>query len=330
MKIVVLYQSIETIKKFYGPRYVDMEETKEDEETVGGLKEAGHEAVALNIDQVFSLPECDVVFNICDEFEDPRAIKIPKILENLGIKYTGASSESFRLSANKKIIKKILTDNKISTPNYFIAELGTKKLAIALKKHKMKYPLIVKPAHQDGSFAIELDSVVHNYEALIKKVMEVYAESKNDVLIEEFIDGREFSIGLVGNEKPIFLPAYELIFKNFENKPKVITYEAKWVMEHEDYKNTMPECPAKISSQLLGKIRKIALKCYKVFKCTGYARVDFRMDAKGKLYVLELNTNPSLLKSSEFVYSAQVYGWSFSQLLDQIVKFAAEREQEKK
>lgn len=330
MKIVVLYQNAETIKKFYGPQYIDMEETKEDEETVEGLKEAGHEAVAVNIDKVISLPECDVVFNICDEFEDPRAIKVPKILENLGIKYTGASSESFKLSANKKIIKKMLSDNNISTPNYFIAELGKKKLAMTLKKNNTKYPLIVKPAYQDGSFAIELDSVVFDYESLIKKVTEVYAESKNDVLVEEFIDGREFSIGLVGNEKPIFLPAYELLFKGFENKPKVITYEAKWVVEHEDYKNTMPDCPAKISSQLLNKMRKMALKCYKIFKCTGYARIDFRMNAKGKLYVLEANTNPSLLKSSEFVHSALIYGWSFSQLLDHIVKFAAEREQEKK
>lgn len=324
MKIVVLYQDAETIKKFYGPKYVDMEETREDEETVDGLKGADHEVVALNIDKIFSLPDCDVVFNLCDEFEDPRAIKVPKILENLGIKYTGASSESFKLSANKKIIKKVLSENNIKTANYFIAEVGKKNLSLSLKKNVMKFPLIIKPAYQDGSFGIEMDSVVRNYDALIKKVSEVYAECKQDVLIEEYIDGREFSIGLVGNENPIFLPAYEMLFKDFGGKPKVITYEAKWVIDHEDYKNTQSECPAKISNQLLGKIRKISLKCYKVFKCTGYARIDFRMDAKGRLYVLEINTNPSILKSSEFVYSAKVYGWSFSQLLDQIVKFAAE------
>lgn len=330
MKIVALFQDTDTIKKFYGPKYLDMEETKEDEETVDGLKEAGHEAIALNIDKIFSLPDCDVVFNLCDEFEDSRAIKVPKILENLGIKYTGASSESLKLTANKKIIKKLLFEGNIKTPNYFIAELGKKNLLLSLKKNNMKFPLIVKPAYQDGSFGIAMDSVVRNYDALIKKVSEVYAECKQDVLVEEYIDGREFSIGLVGNDKPIFLPAYEILFKDFGSKPKVITYEAKWVVGHEDYKNTSPDCPAKISTQLLGKIRKIALRCYKVFKCTGYARIDFRLDTKGKLYVLEVNTNPSLLKSSEFVYSAGINGWSFSQLLDQIVKFAAERNQEKK
>lgn len=326
MKIVVLYQDTETIKKFYGEKYTAMEETHEELEVVEGLKEVGHEAVAINIDKIFELPECDVVFNLCDEFEDNRAPKVPMVLDNLGIKFTGASAESLKITYGKKVIKEILQKKNVLTPKYLIVELGKKNLEPLIKKSNLKYPLIVKPVYQDGSFGIGYDSVANNYEDLLKRVKYLYAECKQDVMIEEFISGREFSISIVGNEKPVLLPVYEIIYHDFENKPKIMTYEAKWVLEHEDYKNTSPECPANIPKELQSKIQKLALKCFKAFKCCGYARVDFRLNEQNELYVLEINTNPSLLKNSEFVYAAKVHGWNFSQLLDQLVKFAAGKE----
>ncbi len=324
MKVVVLFQDTATIKKFYGEEYSAMEETREDLETVEGLKEAGHEAIPVMLDQIFSLPECDIVFNLCDEFEDKRAAKVPKILENLGIKYTGAGFELLKISYGKKRIMGVLKAHKIPVPNYFIAEVGKTNLKELIAKHKMNFPLIIKPVDQDGGFGIDMDSVVNDYESLVKKAKSVYKMFKQDIVIEEYIDGREFSVPMLGNDGPVILPIIEMIFKN-PAKPKVMTYSAKWEPDHEDYKNTTSEIPAKIDKELETQIKDMALKCWKAFECNGYVRIDFRVDANGKIYVLELNANPSLLKNSEFVYSAKAHGWSYAQLLGQIAKFGLER-----
>lgn len=325
MKVVILFQDTATIKKFYGEEYSAMEETREDLETVEGLKEAGHEAIPVTLDHIFSLPECDIVFNLCDEFEDKRAPRVPKILENQGIKYTGAGFELLKISYGKKRIKRILKTHKISMPNYFIAEVGKTNLKDLIAKHQMIFPMIVKPVDQDGGFGIDIDSVVNDYDALVKKIKFLYKLFKQDVVVEEYIDGREFCVPILGNNEPIILPIVEMMFKNFNGKPKIMTYNAKWEPEHEDYKNTMPECPAKLDKETENQIKEISLKCWHAFKCAGYVRIDLRMNAEGKLFVLELNTNPSLLKNSEFVYSAKVHGWNYSQLLDKIVKFGLER-----
>ncbi len=234
------------------------------------------------------------------------------LLQNLKIPYTGCGVDSIFITADKALTKKILKLNNIPTADWYLAK-DYKKIS-----HSKKY--IVKPLMEDASVGITEKSVINGDD--LDVIDDYFKQFGNNFFIEEYIDGREFNISVVVNENghQILTPA-EIIFSHFpENKPKILGYEAKWVENSFEYKNTNRtfDFPS-TDTNLLEKIDEIVSECWNALNLRGYARVDIRVDENNQPFVLEINANPCISADSGFYAAVVKSGLSFTQIIEQIV-----------
>ena len=268
----------------------------------------------------------DVIFNLCDDgFRDDPTLEphVAALLDILNIPYTGNNYFTIALCQNKARAKDILTFHNILTPKFQVFTAAERKIDPGLK-----YPLIVKPIREDGSIGIRERSVVNNEEQLKEEVDHVISIYKQEALVEEYIDGREFTVSLIGNRRPIVLPVAEIDFTGMpEHLPKIVSYHAKWIKQSLAFKHTPIICPAlNVDEKIIKSIEEIARKCYKIFGCRGYSRIDFRYDDKeNKLYVLEVNPNPDISEEFDIAKSATAAGMTYPDLLLKIIDFALEK-----
>ena len=195
------------------------------------------------------------------------------------------------------------------------------------KRHKLKYPVIVKPVCEDGSGGIENASIVSNLKDLKKRVEFVLEDFKMDVLVEEYIDGRELNVAVLGNgDRRRALPISEIMFDDMpDSLYKIVSFLAKWDPLHAAYHTTIPSCPADLPNEVADKAKEYALKATEVMGTRDYARVDMRLNAKGELFILEVNPNPNLSEGTGIARSAQAARLKFSDLLKRIVDSALDR-----
>jgi len=267
----------------------------------------------------------DVVFNLCDTgFRDDYDLEphVAAMFDILDVPYTGNNYFTLALCQNKARAKDILTYNGVLTPKFQVFTSAERKLDANLK-----FPMIVKPIREDGSVGIRERSVVSNEEQLKEEVDHIVNLHKQEALVEEFIDGREFNVSLIGNRRPIVLPPVEIDFSGMpEHLPKIVSYRAKWIKQSLAYKHSSIICPANIDEKMAKIIEEAARKCYKIFGCRGYARIDFRYDEKEKkLYVLEINPNPDISEDVDTAKSAIAAGMTYTDLIMKIIGFALEK-----
>lgn len=267
----------------------------------------------------------DVVFNLCDTgFRDDYDLEphVAAMFDILNVPYTGNNYFTLALCQNKARAKDILTFNNILTPKFQVFTSSERKL-----DQELKFPMIVKPIKEDGSVGIRERSVVSNEEQLKEEVDHIVNLHKQEALVEEFIDGREFTVSLIGNRRPIVLPVVEIDFSGMpEHLPKIVSYRAKWIKQSLAYKHSSIICPANIDEKMAKTIEETTRKCYKIFSCRGYARIDFRYDEKEKkLYVLEINPNPDISEEFETAKAAFAAGMTYADLVLKIISFALER-----
>jgi D-alanine-D-alanine ligase len=267
----------------------------------------------------------DVVFNLCDTgFRDDYDLEphVAAMFDILDVPYTGNNYFTLALCQNKARAKDILTYNGVLTPKFQVFTSAERKLDADLK-----FPMIVKPIREDGSVGIRERSVVSNEEQLKEEVDHIVNLHKQEALVEEFIDGREFNVSLIGNRRPIVLPSIEIDFSGMpEHLPKIVSYRAKWIKQSLAYKHSSIICPANIDEKMAKIIEEAARKCYKIFGCRGYARIDFRYDEKEKkLYVLEINPNPDISEDVDTAKSAIAAGMTYTDLIMKIIGFALEK-----
>jgi len=267
----------------------------------------------------------DVIFNLCDTgFRDDYNLEphVAAMFDILDIPYTGNNYFTLALCQNKARAKDILTYNEVLTPKFQVFTSAERKLNPTLK-----FPMIVKPIREDGSVGIRERSVVVNEEQLKEEVDHITNFYKQEALVEEFIDGREFTVSLIGNRRPIALPVAEIDFTGMpEHLPKIVSYRAKWIKQSLAYKHSPIICPANIDEKMAKMIEETARKCYKIFGCRGYARIDFRYDDReNKLYILEINPNPDISEEFDVAKSATAAGMSYADLLQKIIDFAMEK-----
>jgi len=237
----------------------------------------------------------------------------PALLSAFKIPYTGVSSEGLFITTNKILTKNILKTNKILTPSYYT--LNEINLLLSDKKY------ILKPINEDGSVGLDEDSVFNiQQNNFIEKLKTL---SPTEYFIEEYIDGREFNVSLLGSDEntEILTPA-EIIFKDFpEGKEKVLGYKAKWVDESFEYKNTVRLFDTLSSdSKLYLKMKDISAQCCKIFGLNGFARVDFRIDEYENIYVIEINANPCISPDSGFIAAAYKSGLQDTQIIKRIIE----------
>ncbi|MBI3752765.1 MAG: D-alanine--D-alanine ligase [Deltaproteobacteria bacterium] len=270
----------------------------------------------------------DVVFNLCEGAMGKSAFEmnVAALLELFRFRFTGSGALTLGVALHKARAKAILAYYGIPTAKFFvISDLNSQLSTLG---SQLSFPLIVKPVCEDASIGIDKDAVVKNMASLKKRVDYVIKNYKQPAIIEEYINGREFNIAVMGNHRPKTLPVSEIDFSQLsENNPKICTYEAKWVTDSPIYLKTPPVCPADISEELAQELCGIALKAYSVLGCRDYARVDMRMGEDGIPKLLEVNPNPDISPDAGFARSAAADGLGYSQLILEIVMMAHNRYQ---
>ena len=266
----------------------------------------------------------DVIFNICESIgnESTHEMHVAGIYELLGIPYTGANAFTLGLAQNKVRVKELLGYYQLPTPKFMLC---SNPVRITIEDN-LDFPLIVKPSREDASTGISSDSVVYNFTDLRKKVRYIIEQFNQPALIEEYIDGRELNVAILGNSKPEALPISEIDMSTLPDKyNKIITYNAKWMKGTDEYEHTKGTCPAKLEKGLEQRIKEMALQSYKIIGGRDYARVDFRLTKDNKPYILEFNPNPDIAADAGFARSAKTSGLTFEEMVSKIVELALER-----
>jgi D-alanine-D-alanine ligase len=265
----------------------------------------------------------DLVFNLMEMFGDNVFGDIPVtgLLDLLGLRYTGSGPGELYLSQDKGLTKKLLAFEDILYPRFAVFSRDT-----AFETGgNLRMPLFVKPLRSDASLGIGGKSLVHDGVALMERVTAIRKELDDSALAEEFIDGREFYVGVLGNSQPKALPPVEIDFTGFpEGVPKVMDSKAKWDERSKEYKGTN-SVMAQIPDELRARLQKVAVDAYRALRVRDYGRVDIRLTDTGDIYVLEVNASCYLEKSSEFAMSAAAAGMDYPRLIEQIVNLALER-----
>lgn len=264
----------------------------------------------------------DVIVNFVESVEGNANLEsyAAGIFDLLEIPYTGNHPMSLGNCLNKARTKMILYSHGINTPRYQIAKCNK---VPSKKEFSLNFPCIVKLAREDASIGISEFSVINDYDTLSERLNYLFKSFKQEVIIEEYIEGRELNVAILGGEA---LPISEICFDGLpDNLPKIITYEAKWAPDSIYYKYTIPKCPAELKSGLKEKIEKMALEAFEALDCRDYARVDIRLNYKNIPYVIEVNPNPDISPDAGFVRSAVAAGISYEQLLFRITNMALKR-----
>jgi D-alanine-D-alanine ligase len=263
----------------------------------------------------------DVVFNLFEGFcgEPQTEALVPDALAELGLTFTGCQPDVLRLALDKAKVKVILKSSEIPTPDFQLLNPET------LRTFRLGYPCIVKPRSEDASHGISSMSVVTDYDALKRQVTMVSKTYGGGALIEEFVGGREFNATVIGNHKYSVLPVSEIVYTLPPGVPRLLTFAAKWENDSIYYENTKVHCPAEVSPEEREYIAGTALATFRLTGCSGYARVDMRMDEAGKLNVIELNPNPDISPGTGAARQAEAAGMSYAQFVDIIVNLALEK-----
>jgi D-alanine-D-alanine ligase len=265
--------------------------------------------------------DADLIFNLFEGFpgQPETEALVPRYLEENGIPFTGCPSAALRLCLDKAAVKVLLGGAGIPTPDFQLLNPDT------LHMFRLGYPCIVKPRGEDASHGISQSSVVRDRESLLKQVA-VATGTRGNALVEEFIAGREFNATVMGNSRRIVLPPSEIAYSLPPGVPEILTFSAKWEPDSAYYRGTQVVCPAEVTERERKRIEKLALAAFRLLRCRGYARVDMRMDGKGRLNVIEVNPNPDISPDAGAARQACAAGMTYTGFIQRIVKLALERE----
>ena len=293
------------------------------QEVYEALKKNGHNPVYVRLDGTreslieLARSQTDLLFNLVESFagDDSQDTNIAGYLELLDRRFTGAGSSGLYLAQDKNLAKKIFTFHGIHTPYFTTVYRGRIE-----HSHDIQFPVIVKPAREDGSIGIQFGAVCTSIKELMERIDYIQAEFDSPALIEEYIEGRELYVGVLGNEKPQALPVVELDLSQLpEGTPKIAGSEVKWEEDTQAYKATKPFFPEDLDEPTVTRLQETAVQAFTALQLRDYGRIDFRLAADGAVHVLEVNPNPYLLSSAEFALAAKKSGRSYAAMIAEIV-----------
>ncbi len=294
------------------------------------LKSLGYKVALLEVqknlvDLIRKILEAhvDVVFNLCEEFAGQTSLEmnVAAILELLNIPFTGSSAFVLGLTQDKGKTKSLFKAAGIPTPPYQICYPGEENYSIELN-----YPIIIKPLREDASLGIDNESLVRVENSLKGPIKKIHQNYGQPALLEEYIEGRELNVSIIGNAQPQVLPISEIDFSSLPPElPKICGYAAKWEEQSLEFQHTTPICPAPLSPELEKKVLEVSLKVYRLLECRDYARVDIRLDSQGVPSVLEVNANPDISPDAGLIRSAKAAGFSYEEFIGYLVELAKER-----
>ena len=309
-------------------------EWKMEYDVIETLRELGHEVRVLGIhDDLAGIRptaetfEPHVVLNLLEAFAGVTTFdqNVVSYLELLRLPYTGCNPRGLILARDKGLSKKLLAYHRIPVPDFTSVPRGRKPL---LPK-RMRFPLIVKSLFFEASVGISQASVVENAEQLAKRVQFIHESLGTAAIVEQFIDGRELYIGVIGNERLDALPVWEMSFTHMpDNRWRIATERVKWSTQYQKKHGIMTD-RATLDPGLTERLQRIAKRAYRALDLSGYARIDLRMDHEGRVYVLEANPNPNLAYGEDFAESGESAGLSYEKLLERIMTLGMKWEPER-
>ena len=327
MNILVVYNVVDTNDKTEVPALFSEQEIIFVEQAIEkALGAHNHRVAAVPIkDDLWGpLQKFDpnewLIFNLCESIRNKTYLEpyIISVFEHLGFRYTGSPRHTLANCLNKARAKEIIEAHGLPTAQYQIFTPWT------IQRH-LEFPLFVKPVSEDASIGITRNSVVHDDQALRRRIRYVWDTYHQASLVEEFIEGREFNVTILGNDSPRVLPISEINFRRIRDPfARIVSFRAKWVPNSQEYIGTPPTCPARLSEATKNRIADIALRAYQAMGLRDYGRVDIRL--KGNTpYVLEVNPNADLSPDAGIARAAGVAGMSYADLADEITRLAARR-----
>jgi D-alanine-D-alanine ligase len=265
----------------------------------------------------------DLVFNLLEMFGQNLLgdVGVTGLMELLGLCYTGCGPGEAYLQQDKGLAKKLLAFDQIRYPDFAVFAADSTLETCG----NLHMPLFVKPLRADASIGIDGGSLVHTSTDLMKRVVYIHEELHDSALAEEYIEGREFYVGVLGNNDPIALPAIEMDFSRLHpSKPRIADAKAKWEKGTAEYRGTRSVL-ADIPPEMVAKLNQAAIGAYRALRVRDYGRVDFRVTESGDAYVIEVNASCYLERTSEFAVAAKAAGIEFAELIERIVRLAVER-----
>lgn len=262
----------------------------------------------------------DVVFNLIEGFNgDTRGEAwITSLLELMGIPYTGCPPEAQGLCRHKGRTKALLAGSGLPTAPFWIVAPGDPAPVLSGSA-------IVKPESEDASLGIDQGSVVDQPSALAERIARIQRSHGPNALVEAYLPGPEFNVGVLALPQPIALPVAEVIFHASSGYWPILTYEAKWAVGSDEDLASPVRCPAEIDASLSDRLSQLAVSAFRVTGCRDYARVDFRLDARGAPMILEVNPNPDLDPAAGVARAMRVAGRDYAETLSSLVRHALER-----
>ncbi|KAF0244814.1 MAG: D-alanine-D-alanine [Planctomycetota bacterium] len=292
----------------------------------GALRSRGYETVPMPVgsaDEVKRLvtrTAPDVIFNLVEGIAgDSKAeAAVARSLEATGVPFTGCPANSIELSLDKQRTKSVLSSWGLPVP-------AGRVMKVPAGAAGLRFPLVVKCLREDASLGLTDRSVVQDEARLREQVAFVLETYGQPALVEEFLEGREFNVAVAGS-RPAALPISEIDFSAMPaGKPRFVSYDAKWVPESVEFRATVPRCPATIDCPAAARLRRLALRAFRVCGCRDVARVDIRTDSSGKPFILEVNPNPDLSPDAGLARCARARGWTWEDLVERLALWAWRR-----
>jgi len=289
------------------------------------LRNLGHEVLPVGIyDDLSPLREAlrdfqpDITFMMLEEFYGVVTydFAVTSYLELMRQPYTGCNPRGLLLSKDKSLTKKLLAYHRIPTPHFAVFTPGRK----IRRPKRLRFPLFVKSSIDDASLGISQASIVHDDEALVQRVQFLQERTTADVLAEEYIDGREFYVGVLGNERLQTFPVWELLFSKMPPEmARIATRRVKWDRKYQDRNGIETEAAGDLEPAMSERIQRLCKRVYRALGMSGYARMDLRLTASGEIYVIEANGNPNIEFGEDFAESAESVGVGYEALLQRIL-----------
>ena len=327
LKVLALFDAI-------APTTIDQDLTTElktddwktEAHVLDALKELGHDsghlAIFDDIDllrQKVKIFQPDVIFNLADQFKNNRSFdqNIVSVLAMQGVPFTGCGATGLTLCKHKGISKKILGYHRIHVPGFVVLPRGRR----VGRPRRLKFPILVKPLKEESSLGISQASFVENNDQFRERVQFIHEKYDNDVIAEEYIEGRELYVSILGNHRLDVFPIRELVFREVPpDEPKIATYKAKWDEEYRKRWGLQNQFAEGLDPAVVRRIEQTCRRIYRLLTIDGYARLDLRLTPRNEVYFIEANPNPMLAGDEDFAQSALKGGLTYPQLIARILK----------
>jgi D-alanine-D-alanine ligase len=283
---------------------------------------AGHLAIFDDLDllrQKLRTFAPDLIFNLADQFKNNRAFdqNIVSFLEMQGLPFTGCGSTGLTLCKHKGISKKILSYHRIHVPEFTVIPRGKR----GLRPKRLQFPILVKPLKEEASLGIAQASFVENDDQFKDRVTFIHEKYDSDVIAEEYIEGRELYVSLLGNHRLQVFPIRELVFREVPpDEPKIATYKAKWDEEYRKRWGLENRFAEGLDPVVVRNIEQTCKRIYHLLTIDGYARLDLRLTPKNEVYFIEANPNPILAEDEDFAQSAAKANLPYPQLIARVMQ----------